>query len=172
MGKKGKLYLIILVNLLAWGYVGNKVYCALQGDDDIDLAHEKTAIKKIEVTKKEDSVLLVLNYPDPFLKDGNFSKENKSNHSSANNHSTPNSNIIKPITQIKSKQEVVPPALDIKYIALVKNNDKGTQTAMISINNKSFFVKLNDVIEGFAINEISRDFIKIKKGKEVIVINK
>lgn len=170
MGKKGKLYLIILVNILAWGYVGNKVYCALQGDDNFELAHDKTSIKKIEESIKEDSVLLVLNYPDPFLKGGSFSKENKSKHSSTNAQSVLKTEKV--ASQLKPKQVVVAPTLDIRYIGLAKNNDKGTQIAMISINGKSFFIKLNDVIEGFVITEISKDFIKIKKGKEVIIINK
>lgn len=167
VGKKGKLYLLILVNLLAWGFVGYKVYCALKGDDNIDLTHEKTNIKKIEEAKKEDSILLSLNYPDPFLKGGKFSKENKSNHSSSNIKTE------KPVIQSKSKQpNVIVPTLEIKYIGLVKNNDKGTQTAMINMNGKSFFVKINDVIEGYTFYEISKDFIKIKKGKELIMISK
>jgi hypothetical protein len=167
VGKKGKLYLLIIVNLLAWGFVGYKVYCALQGDDNIDLTYEKTDIKKIEEAKKEDSILLSLNYPDPFLKGGNFSKEKKSNYSSSNIKTE------KQVVQSKSKQPIViAPILDIKYIGLVKNNDKGTQTAMINMNGKSFFVKLNDVIEGYSFYEISKDFIKIKKGKELIMISK
>jgi hypothetical protein len=167
VGKKGKLYLLILVNLLAWGFVGYKVYCALQGDDNIDLAHEKTDIKKIKEAEKEDSILLSLNYPDPFLKGGNFSREKKTNYSSYNIKTE------KLTTQSKPKPlNVIAPVLDIKYIGLVKNNEKGTQTAMINMNGKSFFVKLNDVIEGYTFYEVSKDFIKIKKGKELIMISK
>jgi hypothetical protein len=68
VSKKTKLYLLIVINLIAWGYVGNKVYKALQGDDDFKMVEQNRTIKKIETGKKEDSVILLLNYADPFLK--------------------------------------------------------------------------------------------------------
>jgi hypothetical protein len=169
MSKKAKLYLLVIVNLIAWGYVGYKIYAALQGDDDFELNNEKTEIKKIEVVNKEDTVLLSLNYPDPFLKGGNFSKENRSHSTSQTSHV---SNSPKPVVNLKPKQEIPQIVTDIKYVGLVKNSDKGTQTAMITINGKSYFVKQKDVVEGYTILEVSKDFIKLKKGKEILMINK
>lgn len=169
VGKKGKLYLLIVVNLLAWGYVSYKVYCALQGDDNFDLVHKKTDIKKIEEAKKEDSILLSLNYQDPFLKGGNFSKEKKSNYSSSNIKTE------KPVVQSKSKQPipiVIAPIFDIKYIGLVKNNEKGTQTAMINMNGKSVFVKENDNIDGYRVMKITNQSVLLLKGKEKLVVTK
>ena len=72
MSKKAKLYLLIIINLIAWGYVGYRIYAALQGDSDVEFDNVKTVINKIEETKKEDSIVLSLNYSDPFLKGGNF----------------------------------------------------------------------------------------------------
>lgn len=172
MSKKNKLYLLILINLIAWGYVGYKIYGALQGDDDFELDQTKLSIKKIEETKKEDTILLNLSYPDPFLKSVIFSKENKLQASSIKHLSSQSQN-IKTVTNVKTKQPIVllPPP-DIKYIGLVKNNDKGTFTAMISINSKSYFVKQKDIIEEYTIIEIAKDFVKLKKGKENLIINK
>ncbi len=173
MGKKGKLYFIVFINLLAWGYVGYKIYSALQGGDDVDLGHDVTTIKKINETVKEEKTFLALNYDDPFLKAGNFS--NTSNNNVKNYGSTsasfkpkPASAVNKPIAAIVE----VKPTLDIKYLGLLKNNDKCTQTAMLSINGRSVFVKQNDVIEGFTVQEISGNDIKIRKGKEVMTIGK
>ncbi|MCP2779900.1 hypothetical protein NK917_23785, partial [Salmonella enterica subsp. enterica serovar Typhimurium] len=64
------------------------------------------------------------------------------------------------------------PAVTIRYLGSLKNNDKGTQTAMLSVNERSVFVKLNEVIEGYTVVEISRDFVRLKKGKEVLNISK
>jgi len=172
MGKKSKLYLVILINLAAWGYVGYKVYTALQGDDDIELSHDTTEIKKIDEVKKDDTVLLSLNYPDPFLKGGNFSKENRSSYNSQSTNSNGNALHVKTVIVQSVKPVVAPIPMDIKYVGMVKNSDKGTQTAMMSFNGKSFFVKQNDVIEGYSIQEITRDQVKLKKGKEVLFITK
>ncbi|MCZ8284299.1 MAG: hypothetical protein O9353_02500, partial [Bacteroidia bacterium] len=73
MGKKAKLYVIILINLLAWGYVGYKVYGALQGDDDPAFSMMSAPIKAIDDVAAEDKRSLSLDYPDPFLKGGSFS---------------------------------------------------------------------------------------------------
>ena len=169
MSKKAKLYLLIIINLLAWGYVGYRIYAALQGDSDIEFDSTKTVINKIEETKKEDSIVLSLNYLDPFLKGGNFSKQHK-NHSSSSSNNGLSQKTEKPI--IKTPSIAASVTIDIKYVGLVNNNDKGTQTAMVSINGKSYFVKQKDMIEGYSCLEITKGFIKLKKGKEVLIINK
>lgn len=169
MGKKTKLYLLILINLIAWGYVGYRIYGALQGDDEISFENANTSIQKIEDVKLKDTILLSLNYPDPFLKGGDFVKLH-SQKSSVSKNSNTNRSVAKPA--IKTPSVVNTPVLDIKYVGLVKNSDKGTQTAMISINGKSYFVNQKDVVEGVSVVEITKDFLKIKKGKEVFVVNK
>ena len=167
MSKKAKLYLLIVINLIAWGYVGYRIYAAFKGDDGISFENTNTTIQKIDEVKKDDTIVLSLNYSDPFLKGGNFSKEHKQNTSSAKN--TTSAPTVK--QAIKTPSVVSSPALDIKYVGLLKNNDKGTQTAMISINGKSYFGNQKEVIEGFTVVEISKDFVKIKKGKEILIVN-
>ncbi len=172
MSKKAKLYLLIIINLIAWGYVGYRIYGALQGDDDVAFESTNMPLKKINEDKKEDSVVLKLNYADPFLKGGNFAKEYKVKTEHTSSHQSVNHS-PKPIqvVQIK-KNETAPVSLDIKYIGLIKNNDTGTQTALISINGKSYFVKSKDVVEGAVIKEISSDYISILIGKQLSLVKK
>jgi len=165
VSKKAKLYLLIIINLLAWGYVGYRIYGALQGDEDLAFESTSMPIKKINEDKKGDSVVLKLNYLDPFLKGGSYAKENKvktGNSSNLSNQQTQKPSLASPIKKVEAQ----PVNLDIKYIGLVKNNDKGTQTALISINGKSYFVKPKDVVEGLLIQKISNSYIKVcfKKG--------
>lgn len=44
--------------------------------------------------------------------------------------------------------------------------------AMIDINGKSYFVKKQDMIDGITFLEITKDFIKCRKGKEIVIVNK
>jgi hypothetical protein len=43
---------------------------------------------------------------------------------------------------------------------------------MMTINGKSSFVKVNDVMEGYTILEVSPVTVKLKKGKELLIITK
>lgn len=171
MSKKVKLYILIIINFIAWGYVGYRIYGALQGDDDVSYEQSNIPIKKINDAKVEDSVILLLNYADPFLKGGSYAKENKvkkTNSSSSLSNQTP-----KTVQVIKvKKDESYSSSLDIKYIGLIKNNDKGTQTALISINGKSYFVKSKDVVERVVIKDITTDDIGILIGKQLSRIKK
>jgi hypothetical protein len=173
MGKKAKLYLIILVNLLAWGYVGYKVYGALQGDEEITFLGGTAPIKKIDDVAAEDKLSLSLNYSDPFLKGGNFSTPHSSSARSSGGAPASVPARPRPAAVAKATPSVVAaPALTIKYLGLLSNKDKGTQTAMLNVNDRSVFAKLNDVIEGYTVIEIGKDVIRIKKGKEILTIGK
>ncbi len=170
MGKKAKLYLLVLVNLMVWGYVGYKVYGALQGDDDLNFANNQLPIKTIDKQAEVAIDILNLNYPDPFLKNGNFSSNNSTNQTknySQNNNPKPVNPII-----AKTTPTVAPKVIDIKYMGLVKNSSSGNFTALLSVNGKSTFVKLNDVVEGYTIKTISNENIMAMKGKEKIMITK
>lgn len=171
MSKKVKLYILIVINLIAWGYVGYRVYGALQGDEDVSYEQSIIPIKQINEARVEDSVILLLNYADPFLKDGKYAKENKvknTNSSSLATNQTP-----KTVQLVKVKKDESPSlGADIKYIGLIKNNDKGTQTALISIKGKSYFVKPKDVVEGYAIKQISIDNIILLNREGKITVKK
>jgi len=173
MGKKAKLYFIILINLLAWGYVGYKVYGALQGDEDVSFSGGSAPIKKIDDVVAEDKLSLSLNYPDPFLKDGNFSNVHNSSSKSSGIPLKPASPKAPHVAVAKATPSVAAvPALTIKYLGLLSNKDKGTQTAMLNVNDRSVFAKQNDVIEGYTVIEIGKDAIRIKKGRETLTISK
>lgn len=172
MNKKAKLYLVILINLLAWGYVGYKVYGALQGDEDIELTNDRVSIKKMDEVVKEEKPFLALNYPDPFLKNGNFSNTHAVHSNSGLGNTTVKPKAPAVAAKTPTLSAVAQPTIIIKYMGLLKNNDQGTHTAMLNVNERSVFVKQNDIIEGYTITEISKDFIRIKKGKEIVTVTK
>lgn len=171
MSKKVKLYILIVINLIAWGYVGYRIYGALQGDDGVSYEQSNIPIKQINEAKVEDSVILHLNYADPFLKGGNYTKENKVKKDNSSNSATNQTPKTVQVLKVK-KDETSSVNLDIKYIGLIKNNDKGTQTALISINGKSYFIKSKDIVEGILCLDINSNFLKLKIGKEIISVKK
>lgn len=173
MGKKAKLYLLVLVNLMVWGYVGCKVYSALQGDDEIDYSLNQTKIKTIDKPAEEIVEQLALNYDDPFLKQGNYSGNitSKNNNTSRNNQTSVSQK--QSVIKVNTTETITPiPSLEIKYLGLVKNSITGNHTALLNVNGRSVTVKQNDFVEGYLIKNISNESILIVKGKEKLLINK
>ena len=170
MNKKAKLYLLILVNLAAWGYVGYKVYGALQGDDTDDFSYDTQGIKKIDIVIEKDSSTLRLNYPDPFLK--NFSSPEKPVQRTSSN--TPVSKLTVPQKNVSPKVETPVPVktTEIKYLGLVKNNSSGNTTALLTVNGRSVFTKAGDNVDGYLVSEIRPESIKLSKGKNILIITK
>ncbi len=173
MSKKVKLYLLVVVNLLTWGYVAFKVYKALEGDEDLEFNPQNVVIKKIETKDNYVEETLKLNYADPFLKSWHSDKGAKHISGAVSNHIIGNQ---KEQTQINKATVKTPTvavmSVEIKYLGLVKNNSSGAQTALLNVNGKSIFAKLNDVIDGYTISEIFPDVITVKKGKEKLSIKK
>lgn len=173
MRKKVKLYLLVIVNLMVWGYVGYKIYCALQGDDEIDYSLNQTKIKSIEKPTEQVIELLALNYDDPFLKQGNYSGNitSKNNNTSRNNQTSISQK--QSVIKVNTTKTITPvPSLEIKYLGLVKNSITGNHTALLNVNGRSVTVKQNDFVEGYLIKNISNESILIVKGKEILTIRK
>lgn len=158
----------MVINLAVWGYVFYKVYGALQGDDETDFAMDQAGIKKIEPVVKGDSIRLLLNYEDPFLKHGNFSS-GKARPAAATPIKSPA--LPQPVVKAVVTPTAVP-STDIKYLGLIKSSTGGAMTALLSVNGKSSFVKQNESIEGFVVKEISAESILLIKGKEKLFIRK
>lgn len=161
---------MILINLIAWGYVGYKVYGALQGDDDAEYNFDKPVITKISDVEKSETETLSLNYADPFLKNGNFSSSKINSSNTTASYTSVKSKEDNQKVKMTSTQST--PTLDIKYVGLIKNSEKGKMTAMLTINGKSFFAKTNDVIEGYSVKQITESSIILSKGKEKLTIEK
>ena len=170
MNKKFKLFLLTLVNVFAWGYVAFKIFGVLQGEDEPELNLTNYNVKPITEIEKKENQVLSLNYADPFLK--NYKSEKRNGKSYSSSQISNNRVGVKPITTKSNTVNTVIPTLEIKYLGLVKNNDKGTQTALLTINGKSVFAKVNDVIEGVVIKQITPQEIIVILGKQKLVIKK
>jgi hypothetical protein len=168
MNKKVKLFLLILVNVFAWVYVAFKIFGVLQGEDEPEMNLANYNLKPIAEIEKKERQVLSLNYADPFLK--NYKSE-KGNGKSFTNIRSSNNGIGVSAIKTNTINTAIPP-LEIKYLGLVKNHDKGTQTALLTINGKSVFAKVNDVIDGVIIKQITPQEISAIIGKQKLVIKK
>ena len=164
---KKAIYILIPVNIIVWCYLGYSIYSGLKGDDVPEISE---STKEIKLDELKDSAVykLSLNYADPFLREGEKSREHK-----YNNTGSTSSNIAPKNIQVKTPSVViVKPVTDIKYLGLVKNNSTGISTALVSINGRSHLVKKGDIVEGIGVKSITNTAIELTEGKKSRVVIK
>lgn len=110
-------------------------------------------------TKKEPAYSLNLDYPNPFnLKTYGYSSSNFNNTSPVNQQSI----LPRPIPR------VVKPNLEdnIDFKGVIKNLEKKEQFALVTFNQKSKLLSLNDSIHEYKLIQITQDSIILQKGSE------
>lgn len=170
MNKKVKLYLLIVVNFLAWGYVVYKIYGALKTKDDFILENNNYKIRPVNTVKKYDAKLN-LNYPDPFLKDLLLKNAalNQSNSFQNNSNKKINSTNTNNVKVPAPSQTIIP---DIKYLGFISNIEKGKQTVFVSINGKSIIVSRGQSVDDVLFKEISSSELVVIFAKKELIIKR
>jgi Tfp pilus assembly protein PilP len=161
---KRTLYVMLPVNICLWSYIGYLIY---QGTGDSEVIRStEAAVSILKINDDTSTYKLVLNYPDPFL------KEESNYRTKQNNSDSPQAKDSKP----KHSKNTVPipsvPVKDIRYLGLIQNKTSGVTTALITVNGKSFIVKKGEVVEGINFVSITDGIIIAKIGKEKMSIIK
>ena len=130
-------------------------------------------MRTAKVKDVSDSVIykLNLNYKDPFLRETDKQRNHNAENSSNNAIKQTQSEKVKAV-KIQSVAIIPKPALDLKYLGLVKNSTTGTATALVAINGQSKLIKVNDILEGITFKSFNKDSLVAKNGKEIIVVRK
>lgn len=162
-GKKS-IYVLLPINLIIWGYIGFKIYSAMNEEEGF-IPQEYT-ISKTKLMKEDSThYTLSLNYKDPFLKQEynsiDYSKKSLSNRNST---STP--------TTLPNGNSVATEQKDIKFLGIIENKTSGVKTALISINGISHIIRKGETIVGFYVKSIDNENISLQQGKTVIKITK
>ncbi|MBL7893849.1 MAG: hypothetical protein JNK50_01055 [Bacteroidia bacterium] len=158
---KNSLYILLPINLFIWGYIGLKIYSALnEGEGFIP---QEFSISKSKLTNNDTiDYKLSLNYKDPFLKEEyNY---NKVINATSGNQRPIQHNNNNALTTSKEK--------DIKFLGLIENKSNGIITALISINGNSFIVKKGQIIDDLLIKNITEKELLVKDKKNTLVIRR
>lgn len=175
MTKKAKLYLLVLINLISWSYVGVKIYNALTGNEELEFNAQQTFVSSLAESNSVPEYQMSLNYNDPFLKNHRASNVNRdvsgnSNSSLGINSHHQNKDIQN--SKVVTTNTVSDNEPEFKYLGILKNNVTGIQTVMLSVNGKTILAKKNDLIEGYKLIKISDNSVKFIKGKFYFEITK
>ncbi len=154
---------IVLVSALivVWGIIMYKLFWPAGADEEIaDFTPPTATTGEVEVP---DSIVLALDYRDPFLGKQKRPKRNHSSSSSGSNSNRGNS------AQTRVKQPVktvVPDAVSlwpqVVYVGMIKNAESSEQVAIVHVNNQSFQMAVGDSASGVVLGSMSSDSILVE----------
>ncbi len=155
MKNKKKLYLLLISTIFVWGFLIYKVFFSNDDASSATLSETRRPLTSSEVSKSK-SESLILDYIDPFLK-----TKVESNRVIK----------LKPQNNPSVKQRKVSWP-KIKYTGMIQNMLTNEIRANISINNKNYILKENEIRSEITVKEIHSDFIILSKNNVLKTINK
>jgi hypothetical protein len=171
MKKKGMQYFLILVVLGIWGLIGMRFFNFF-GDEEEQTSFSEKVNDKTVLNMPTLEYTIDGNYPDPFLKGGNFNSGN----SSANfKNSYSSSENLKPkqkkeiiVKEKEKKIEIVDPLASLKLTGIIANRQNGKKSAIVSHDGKEYSINQGETINGIKLSKIFSDSVMItfqKKNK-------
>ena len=139
-----------------WGLVGRKIFLNATAPDEV-AALDTGPIQELKPIVKDTFSLIELDR-DPFLGIVSRNRESRLSGVSKNRNT-------KPANKNNKKEVVKWP--QVTYFGLVKKGSSKNELALVKINNKTYHVKKNDLIdETIKIRKVFRDSIEIQFNKE------
>lgn len=160
-GKKNT-YILLSAALFVWGMIIYKVYMALYGGPEKN-EQEYVAPVDGKKTEAEDSVVLFLNYRDPFLGSTVISPEEEP-VSDYKPSVVAEKNISQP------KEEIVWPK--VSYHGLIFSRTSKNYVGILKINGKEISLKENQQFNGVTLLKAEKNQAKVKFKNEIKIVEK
>lgn len=148
MKNKKVTYLLLVLSIALWGFIGWKVYNAFNYDQP-----EIPTVKKEVIMAEKDSIVLLLNYRDPFL--GKYSSR------SITKDTLPTKRQTVPAV---SPQKQVPTSPTVQYKGAM--NVGNTSMAILQKNGKVLTIKIGEEIDGYKLTKIDDNKIILSKERK------
>jgi len=142
------IYILLPLTLFIWGMIVYKIVFDTNTQEE-NTSFVQNANRKKTAAVPPDTFELLLNYPDPFLKD----ERRKVTTPSNSPISAP------PKTDKKAEQTVNWPKL--KYEGSVRHVKEGVTLAIVNINGTSKFMKAGETVDNVKLIQIYNDSITV-----------
>ena len=148
MKNKKATYLLLVLSIVLWGFIGWKVYSAFDYNQP-----EIPTVKKEVIMAEKDSIILLLNYRDPFL--GKYSSRSISKDTLPVKRQTVS--VISP-----QKQAPVSPTIQYKGVMNVGN----ISMAILQKDGRVLTIKIGEEIDGYKLTKINDNNIILSKERK------
>jgi hypothetical protein len=155
MRNKAMTYILLSLVVGLWGYIIYKIFAAVSDEDQGPKTSKKNFaqnVSDLSFYKQKKTTALLLNYPDPMLKN-------------LDGISTPvNSPIQAPLDYVAAPvQDYQPePQVNVQYIGFIENLNDKKPTAIVMITDRQYMMNVGDQQNEVKLMAIQQDHILIK----------
>lgn len=165
MKNKKFTYILLPLVILIWGAIVYKIIASYLEKDSsgyISKSDDKTVLK----INKTDTFSLLLNYSDPFLKEGSMVTAKPAYDYSKSVPIKQNASIVK---EKKNTSPITWPA--IVYCGLIKNKQNNKSCSIIKINGKEQIMNVGDIYNDVTLIKVFKDsvIVQYKNSKKTII---
>jgi hypothetical protein len=148
MKNKKLLYVLIPAVLVIWGIIAFRIYRAVYRSDQAQMGfmHQSSNSEKATI---QDTINLIANYPDPFLKEV---------YSSSIEGSVNSSILIRDFsTEVQNQPTIIWP--EVRYGGRIKNSSHNKDVFLIQIGTTNYLLKPGEIVENVKLLNADKDSI-------------
>ena len=158
--KKNLTYFLLVIALAIWGIIGYKIVSGLTAPANDTIATGYKILDGAPAAGTNDSVTLLLNYQDPFLK-----SRYQRRPATATRIGSVNRSIVRPpVTPPPAPKEVYWPV--IEYNGVIENKAKNTKVVMLKVNNQDFLLKEKQTGQNVLVLKINKDSVLVSYNRQ------
>lgn len=166
MKNKTITYILSIVVLIIWGTIVYKIFS--HSDIESENTNKVNNYSQINDSKTIDTFSLSLSYEDPFLKGTKKIKTTIQDIAKSDNKYKQNYIKKKMGSQKRENTSIVWPS--IRYEGMIKSQNM--TTAIVKINNKSYFIQQDEIVENVRIQKITQDSIIVEYQQKYKIVKK
>jgi len=155
MKNKAMTYILLSLVVGLWGYIIYKIFAAVSDDDQGTRQAQKNFVQNVSdlsFYNQKKTTALLLNYPDPMLKNVVADSVPSAPVTPAVN------NYVAPPVQSYQPE----PQINVRYIGFIENLNDKKPTAIVAIMDKQYMMNVGDEQNGVKLTAISQGQITIK----------
>lgn len=148
-------YVLISLVIGLWGYIIYKIFAAVSDEDQGPRVAQKNFVQNVSdlsFYNQKKTTALLLNYPDPMLKNVVADTVPSAPVTPAIN------NYVAPPIQSYQPE----PQIDVRYIGFIENLNDKKPTAIVAIMDKQYMMNVGDEQHGVKLTAINQGQITIK----------
>ncbi|MCW8311102.1 hypothetical protein K7A41_07700 [Sphingobacterium sp. InxBP1] len=155
MKNKAMTYILLSLVVGLWGYIIYKIFAAVSDDNQAPRTAQKSFVQNtgdLRYYRQKKTTALLLNYPDPMLKNSNAPTLPVEPAAQA-----PTEYIAPPMDNYQPE-----PQVNVQYIGFIENLNDKKPTAIVMIMDRQYMMNIGDQQGEIKLTGIQQDHISIK----------
>ena len=170
--RKPSTYILLVAVLAVWGLFFMRFF----GGEEAPVATPSfadVALVEGQADLQSDSVQLLLDYPDPFLRNGRRRRSRPSGSSSSTRpqNSRPQTTVVRPTPTPPNQTPVVDPWPQVTFVGAFQNSTQSSRAAIMTLDQQDLVIEEGDSLGKLYVQAIYQDSIRLVLAGETRTIS-